>query len=134
LEDPAIVMIRWKDSYSVGHPVLDEQHKRICDLLNQLEAAEAKDSTLVFQTIKGLQEYSRTHFATEVAFMHSIHFHGIEAHQEKHAFFMDELEKLDRAANTHNGELYGETLEFLMEWIIDHVLIEDQKYNLKDKK
>lgn len=55
----------WSDSYSVGIPEIDEQHKALFDLMERLHKAIAarQGSAACIEILKELVDYTRIHFA-----------------------------------------------------------------------
>ena len=50
----------WKDEYSVGNDLLDEQHKRLIEAVNELNGGAALGEVLAT-----LRQYGDEHFRTE---------------------------------------------------------------------
>ena len=59
--------IIWTDNFSLGVGVIDEQHKRLIDMINQLIDAEnvAANSETVSDLLDAMTKYSKEHFRTE---------------------------------------------------------------------
>ena len=60
-------LLTWQNDYSVGVKELDQQHRKMFDLINQFydSMIEARNKDNVKKTLKELVEYSHSHLATE---------------------------------------------------------------------
>ncbi|MGC8720293.1 MAG: hemerythrin domain-containing protein, partial [Thermodesulforhabdaceae bacterium] len=60
-------LIRWDESLSVGIAEIDDQHKRLVNMINELYDAmlQKKGKAVLSQIIKEMAEYAAVHFATE---------------------------------------------------------------------
>ena len=127
----------WKDEYSVGIAQIDTQHKKLVSLLNDLYGAmkEGKGNEILDQVLKGLVDYTKTHFATEENLMKMHKFPGYEDHKKKHEAMAGHVlglyEKLkqDKKFNTL------EIANYLKDWLKNHILGTDKLYRafLNDK-
>jgi putative ATP-dependent endonuclease of the OLD family len=77
---------------------------------------------------KELEDYTKFHFSEEEEYMESIHYEGLEAQKRAHAAFIDRLEQVDPDEIDANPQEYlNELLEFLLNWLINHILYTDKK-------
>ena len=53
-----MAILKWKDSYSVGIKSLDQQHRRLLELINKLSGIdpETKDKKKIFSVLNALAE------------------------------------------------------------------------------
>jgi hemerythrin len=78
--------------------------------------------------LKELTEYTKCHFADEEEYMKSIGYEGLEAQQRAHDSFVDKLENIDvQAIDDNPEEELNSLLEFLLGWLINHILYTDKK-------
>lgn len=141
--------IIWSEKYSVGIEEIDEQHKKLVQLINHLEVQcamgpGAKGLTTKFKKIfSDLVNYTVLHFSTEEVLMRMFEYDGFEAHKRSHQMFIDMIEqKLDFISNftaLPEDELTDdikqqiikqskEMLEFLQNWLINHIQKTDTQY------
>src|ERR1039457_7165583 len=61
----------WRDTYSVGIPQIDSQHKGLIRLINDLQTAmmEGKGKQALSSIINDLIRYTESHFAFEEALL-----------------------------------------------------------------
>jgi len=125
-----MALITWSGKYSVGVKNLDEQHKEVINLLNELHAAMLKGQA---QNVAGtllpkIQRHAREHFSTEERLMESTRFSGLAEHRAEHQAL---LARVDTCAARHkqgDSAVYMELLNFMRDWLINHMQKMDQKY------
>lgn len=78
--------------------------------------------------LKDMIEYGKYHFASEEKFMEKIGYPGIEEHKKIHEVFVGKLNTLDEQMQNGILVLNSEVIKIIENWLIDHILNEDQKY------
>ncbi|MBI1390241.1 MAG: bacteriohemerythrin [bacterium] len=120
----------WDDSMSVKNKTLDDQHKRLIALVNKLFDAlkQNKGKSILGGIIDELIDYTRTHFKNEERIMAQGGYPKLESHQKQHHAFTEKA--LDLQTRFHRGELVlsQEVLDFLKDWLINHIMKQDQQY------
>jgi len=123
----------WKEFFSVGHEVMDAQHKQLFAIVNELydgmKQAGGASEGLLASTIESLCDYTRTHFAEEEYLMLTAGYPGYSRHKQAHDFLIGKVEEFE--VRVRNGEvrLAAEVLPFLVgEWLSSHIAFEDQQY------
>ncbi|MBC8438337.1 MAG: hemerythrin family protein [Deltaproteobacteria bacterium] len=73
-------------------------------------------------------EYGKYHFPFEEKFMEEIGFAEVKDHKKKHKDFVQKMDHI--ALQMHQGDnvLNSEILKVIENWILDHILKEDQKF------
>jgi hemerythrin len=117
----------WEDKYSVGDPVIDQQHMGMFELANQLP--EVCDSSDVKPIIMKLYKYVHAHFSAEEEMMKSIGFPQLAEHKLLHEDLITQLNDLSSQPLDTDEAVYG-FKKFVYNWLIDHILEEDNKYFL----
>lgn len=121
------------EEYLVGVELIDREHEElfhIVDRANQLvksmDASSGYDR--IIQILDELKAYTKEHFGDEEEYMESIRYEGLEAQKRAHEAFIDKLENIDLAEIENNPEEYlQKLLEFLLGWLINHILYTDKK-------
>ena len=123
-------LIEWNDSFSVNNETIDKQHKGLFELLNGLstEFDEQKEKRLLETTIEKLLDYTKYHFSTEEYLMRQADYPDYEKHKGEHEIFVKKVK--DFLSNFIDGKeaLTSNIIEFLMEWIKNHISQTDKKY------
>jgi hemerythrin-like metal-binding protein len=125
-------LIEWKPHLSVGVQQLDEEHKRLISFLNDLHAgmlARHGKETLG-PILDGLIKYTRTHFDNEEALLRKHGYPGFHAHLLEHERLASEVLAKQAAFKSSGGGvmLNIETMQFLRNWLLNHVEGTDKKY------
>ena len=120
----------WKPRYELGIPFIDEQHKRIFFLLNQLQLASdgSRDRAEVEALLAGLMRQTGEHFHTEETFMLQMGFDDIEAHRQQHARLMDGLYGLEARFRDGDASMALLVTTFLGSWLRHHIQEGDRAY------
>lgn len=119
----------WKEDYGVGIRVVDQQHRRLVSLVDELyEAMKAgKGSQGARRVLNGLVDYTKTHFRTEEEFMKAHSYPGFLAHKKEHDDLANQAEEL--LFQVEHGKLTVpmETGKFLKDWLAGHIMGTDKK-------
>ena len=121
------------DEYLTGIELVDAEHKelfRIVDKASQLvkdfDSLSGYDS--IIQILNELKEYTKEHFADEEEYMEVIQYEGLSAQKRAHEAFVDKLENISLDQVDENPQEYlQELLEFLLGWLINHILYTDKR-------
>ena len=122
------VLIEWKPEYTLGIPVVDEQHRAIVATINSLHFAiqHEQGENMLQSVINMVTEYTRVHFAIEENFFSICDFPGLEAHHEMHNAFKRSLSEIGERCLKEKNPL--EFLAFLKKWFIDHICNKDRQF------
>ena len=125
---------RWDPTYSVGIAVIDEQHKRIIEYINELNKATLyQDNRSVNSVLLHLVDYTISHFSFEESLMEEANYTMLEAHKKVHQSFMQRIEFFKERYN--NGEdITKQLMNELQMWLINHIQHEDKDYTCTVKK
>jgi hemerythrin-like metal-binding protein len=133
-----INIVVWDDAYSVGLSVIDDQHKNLVNMLNDIlqldqngNGDEKKTSTVkaAYATaFKKAAEYAKTHFHDEEAILEKAGYPDLLDHKKEHASFMtkvwDEYSLFNEGKSSPTG-----LAAFLKKWLLNHIAIKNKKYS-----
>ena len=112
---------------SIGQPVIDEQHGELFRLLDQLKMAAVEQRTLLaVYSISRLKHYVREHFTTEESVMKQCKFPNLEEHIAEHEKFRAQVLELESKAIVL--DVSTEMVEFLTDWLVNHIAKSDMQY------
>jgi len=122
----------WSNSYSLGIKVIDDQHKGLLDLVNDLfshaTGNEYEERIYFKEVIQEAVQYVKTHFTTEEKILIAGKFPEYAGHKKAHDEFV--LTVIQTAKDYEAGKRY--TLEkfayFLKDWILSHIAVMDTQY------
>ncbi len=120
----------WDEKYSVGVAEIDNQHKRMFAVINELLDAINTNTTQeqLGNVIDELIKYKIFHFATEEKYFKLFNYEGTDEHILKHKEFNDKLMVLKDKYPIYSVEFAFELVDFLEDWLIGHLMDVDQKY------
>ena len=123
-------LVLWTPRLSVGVESLDEQHRRLIAVTNQLHDAmrEGRGHAVVSEVCAALGDYARDHFAFEEDLLRRAGYPALEEHQVQHRAFAVRLEALQAELTGTKLGLSLEVLDFLRTWLTDHILGHDHRY------
>jgi diguanylate cyclase (GGDEF)-like protein/hemerythrin-like metal-binding protein len=121
-------MIAWNDGLSVGVEVLDNDHKKLLKIINNL--SNAIDENMSKEILSGifadLEEYTVIHFSREESYIKKCNKEGFRAHKTQHDMFVAKIPELK--TNLLNSSSYMSAQEitvFLTDWLVNHIISED---------
>jgi hemerythrin len=120
--------IEWPDDLNTGISIIDEQHKRIVQYINELHAARMQEDThLVGEVLGELVDYTISHFAFEESLMEKADYPFVDPHKKVHSLF---VERVGVFVERHKaGEDVGEELLYMLhKWLFNHIRNEDGDY------
>ncbi len=123
--------IDWQDDFSVNVKEIDDQHRGLIDIINSLyEAMLAnKGRDLQKQTVNRMIDYAANHFALEEKYMKQFAYAGYQKHKGEHDQFTAKAHGLQERMNKAGSVLTLEILNFLREWLRNHILKVDKEYS-----
>lgn len=122
---------QWDDSFSVGHATLDNQHKKLLRICNELaicvEQNSPESDSKFHEILHELSVYAREHFATEEAILRRLGYPNLAEHEEDHFVYIAKFTDILTQASAGVLDKVG-ALMFLAKWWSDHILVSDMQY------
>ncbi|ATL99159.1 diguanylate cyclase [Aeromonas sp. CA23] len=129
--DPELGSLLWQNSHECGHPRIDAEHRQLFVLTNRL-LERMKDNSehpaLYLESLEGLFEMARHHFAFEEQMLAELDYAELASHQQDHQRLLHRASQLMTAARA--GELGNdELLNFIIqELVVGHMSQADRRY------
>jgi hemerythrin-like metal-binding protein len=126
-------LITWKDElHSVQHTTIDNQHKRLVEMVNELNDAMSsrKGYDVTNAILQKAVEYTVYHFKTEEDLMKEFSYPGMEEHKAEHQAFILKVTSLKLDFNQGVGTVPRELLGYLRDWLANHITDTDKKLGL----
>ena len=125
-----MALIEWSNALSVGVPEMDQQHKRLVDMLNQLYDAmgQGKGDDVKNAILNDLIMYTKVHFASEERLMQTYGYPDFAAHKRLHDDLTAKAVQLKQKLDT--GQMVASVMlsSFLKDWLKKHINQMDKKY------
>jgi hemerythrin len=122
-------MFSWKQEYSVGYPEIDNQHKKLFELADELHRAmtSGKSKDVLGKTLSNLIAYTKEHFAAEERLMQAHHYPDYAKHKAAHDALTARVVDFQKDFETNRTALTVGLLEFLKDWLSHHIGETDRK-------
>ncbi len=124
-----MALITWNSAYSVGVKQIDEQHKQLIMMINQLHLSMLKGEggKVLDEVIKSVINYTKTHFSAEEILMKKYGYEGFDEHKKIHEEFINKVDEFEK--KLAKGDLISiEVMNFLKDWLLNHIQGTDKKY------
>jgi hemerythrin len=120
--------ITWTADLNTGIDVIDQQHQRIVEFINHLEAAQsAKNMSLINQVVEDCFDYTLSHFTFEESLQEEAGYLYCKPHKKVHELFIRRLSEYKERMDL--GEDVGDELyQLLSRWLISHIKRDDADY------
>lgn len=122
----------WSENFETGISLIDQQHKRLVDLLNLLAShlAHRSDVPALNSIFNELAEYALYHFKTEEAVWHQfMRSDSLDVqHKKDHQKFVEDVLRLKQEESEKPlDEVIEDVLSFLTHWLAFHILASDKQ-------
>jgi len=126
----AEVRFVWHDSYNVGVPEIDEQHRLLFDMIEGLaDVADGQSSgDGVMDSVERLIALIRSHLQYEETLAARMPTPDYEGVIRDHSELMRKVEGLSKYLEKAPVDALHTMVEFLKDWVIDHALIENRRF------
>ena len=121
----------WKEEYSVKIKEIDNQHKILVEMVNEMHDAmtQGKGKEVLGPILEELIQYTKTHFANEERLMEKYDYPDFAPHRNKHKKMTAKVLSLQEDYQQGKFQLSFEVSKFLQDWLTKHILGTDMKYS-----
>jgi hemerythrin-like metal-binding protein len=119
--------VAWDNSLSVGIDIIDEHHRYLFDLINDLfDVVEHKrGARQVARLIKSLDAYAKVHFRAEEQMMGHYAYEGISRQEHQHHAFEEKISEFYEEMHANPLVAQFDVLTYLRDWLVHHIRVED---------
>ncbi len=123
-------LIEWNKELSVNIEEIDEQHKILLDIINELFNAlqQGKARFMLANTLNRLTDYTLFHFQKEEEYFIQHNYILADEHKAQHLFFIEALDKLKQRFAQGDIIVSFEIMTMLKEWLQNHIKQSDKKF------
>lgn len=122
--------VTWKEEYSVGVTAMDEDHRKLLNLINHLQMAIHYHTGEAFEkeALDELIAYTRYHFQQEEALMQQHGYPELEAHKVQHREMITKAEEFVGQYQQQGHKALATVADYLKGWLLNHINGTDQGY------
>lgn len=122
--------IRWSDAFSVGVDELDNQHKKIIEIVNRLidDISLGVSAELIADTLTEMVAVVVGHFKREEYLLEQAGYPDLDAEKDAHKSYHSTTTELYKDLMSSNNVALEDMVQYIRNWWMDHILNEDRKY------
>lgn len=124
------ILVGWTEKYSVGSAEIDDQHKKLLSLINDLYSsfAEGRAEERIEGVLNEMVKYTEYHFKTEESYFNRFNYTDAQTHIKEHQFFIEQVGKFRNDFRNESITIAYDIMNFLRDWLIKHIQGSDKKY------
>ena len=121
-------LLEWSDGLSVEFAEMDEDHKKLVEMVNTLNDAVEKGETgdTVEEILEELLSYTQWHFRHEERLMQEYEYEGLFEHKKEHEDLTAQALDLFEKYQGGDDSVPGMLMPFLKDWLTNHILGTDK--------
>ena len=125
-----MALINWDPSYSVNIKQIDEQHRILIEMINDLYEAmnNVHERSELEKTINRLTSYAAIHFGWEEHYFDLFNFPKSAEHKREHKAFEKKIDAFENDFKAGRKNLSNDVISFLANWLINHIKVSDRSY------
>jgi hemerythrin len=119
----------WEDRYAVGIRLIDQQHRKLLQLLNDLVEIQSSggEKEDVERVILALIRYTDVHFLSEERLMRMHRYPGNAFHRREHETLTQCVMNFQKEFIAGNASVPRNLTVFLQDWLERHILHTDME-------
>jgi hemerythrin len=123
-------LIRWNDTLCLNITEIDQQHRKLVDVINELNEAmrQSKGKALLGKILAGLVAYAGTHFRTEERILDRLGYPETARHKAEHAAFVKKVAEFRQGFESGKLGLSLQVMTFLSDWLQHPIKGTDKTY------
>jgi hemerythrin len=125
-------LIKWSDNLSVQVEQMDQQHQQLFALINDLNDAmsKGKGKEVIGKIMDSILNDARIHFTDEENLLKQFNYPDAVHQKRMHDDFIKKADDIKKQLDSGKIDLSIEIVNFLSDWLKDHIQTEDKKYAL----
>ena len=133
--------VEWNEEMSVGNEDIDNDHRKLLSLINELDyiigADVASKDGAIASVLSDLIDYAGYHFQREEDLMQACEYPDLQSHRRAHEIFKNQVKSFMDGYKNKYPSFEPKALRFFLEdWLVEHILKMDKHYEswIRDKK
>jgi len=124
------MLFQWGEKFFLKISSIDEQHKKLVELINQLHDAMSSGSAkdVMGKIIDELSSYTKTHFTYEEKLLTQTGYPALAKQKQEHEEFVKKVQGYQADHKAGKLSISLNTMMFLKEWLSNHILVLDKAY------
>ena len=124
------VLMAWTSDLATGVKIIDDQHRKLLELINALYAAmkSGKGRSVLEKLLDDLAEYTVYHFGTEEKYFDQFKYAESTAHKKMHAELTGQVVEYIGKVKSGQANVSMDLMNFLKEWLVTHICKQDKRY------
>ena len=120
----------WNSKYELGIESIDSDHQKLVSIIDELigALAEGKGKVITEPLLKKLEDYTISHFRREEFLLKSANYVDLESHVRQHQLFIEKIKEFQQKHKSGTEGVAIEMMKFLKEWLVNHIMVIDKKY------
>jgi len=125
-----MALFTWSEQFSLKIDSMDEQHKKLIDILNQFHDAmlQKKEDKKIGETLAELIAYTEFHFAEEEKLLQENGYPDLDNHKNEHDELRQKVTEFQREYVQGSQTVTDDVMFFLKDWLVNHILGVDKRY------
>ena len=127
-----VSIVTWEAKYATGIELIDNQHRQLVILTNELYRAcrmgDAALQTIFKDAMSRMVEYVRFHFSAELDMLQCIKFPGYAAHKNEHDNLIKNILEAAKSYNEGKKFVPNSFVRTLKDWVFGHIAVTDRFY------
>lgn len=120
--------IEWSEDFNTGIHIIDVQHRRIVEYINQLDdVADTHERGQLMEVLVNLIDYTLSHFAFEESLMEEAGYEASSIHKKTHDAFRNRIQEIRQRFDA-GEDVADELSQLLNTWLIGHIADDDGSY------
>jgi hemerythrin len=120
----------WDDACNTGIDQLDEDHKKLLNMINNLRSSTLCNTGEEFErcTLQELVDYTESHFDREERLMQEHGYPDYEGHKAQHDQMAQYVAGFVKRYDEQGNKVLPDVADHLTRWLIQHIKGTDMKY------
>ncbi len=123
-------LLDWIPAFETGIAEMDEQHKQLITLANQMFASFKLDKNKkeIKENIRSFMDFASYHFGNEENYLEKFNFEFTKEHSADHKQFIKTLSQFQKDYAANKIKFLDHSMESIKKWLFHHFSEVDKKY------